>query len=204
MPPTLLFSLTRSSAFFVFLSLSLSFSFVLSLITSHDLAPHAIGRTGQTHLMERGEQVGRRKMGSSSRATEEVITFSVHTTKSELTKIDAGRMTAEFVPAEGGLERVSGPHGAAHTRRCGGGTHTSCRTHRFLCCLCLQLVQRHISKCGHTTFGSSGMLMKKVCVCLFCACQKSPHLAFLFEVSPVLVCSVSSLSSWSTRLVCST
>ena len=45
-----------------------------------------------------------------------------------------------------------------------------------------------LSKCGHTTSGSSGMLMTKVCVCLFCACHKSPLLAFLFDVSPVLVC----------------
>ena len=48
----------------------------------------------------------------------------------------------------------------------------------------------YTSKCAHTTFGSSGMKMKKVFVC-FCACHYSPHLAFLFDVSPVLVCSVS-------------
>ena len=40
-------------------------------------------------------------------------------------------------------------------------------------------------------------------VCLFCPCHQSPHLAFLSDVSPVIVCSVSTLSSWSTWLVCS-
>ena len=44
--------------------------------------------------------------------------------------------------------------------------------HSFLCCLCLQPVQLHISKCGHTTFGWSGMKMKKVCVCVcFALCS---------------------------------
>ena len=54
----------------------------------------------------------------------------------------------------------------------------------------------HFQVWAHHTW-LKGMLMKKS-VCLFCACHKSPHLAFLSGVSPVLICSVSTLSSWST------
>ena len=66
----------------------------------------------------------------------------------------------------------------------------------------LQLVQLHISKCGHTTFGSSGMKMKKVCVCF-------AHVITL-HISPSSLVSYPSLSAPSPlfphgqRLVCGT